>query len=496
MNIQQLIPYCLLAGLLSFSACESEQVAEMNEAGTELPDGMYPLTFTAVQTVPEGTPQTRVSENPDGTSSKWDGGEVIGVKIGNSPQEGSYTLDENGNVTATLPVYWQNTDEQAVYGWYPKENTDVSLTGQDHVSKFPYILKGEGKGKYNDVNGISLSFTHQLAKFRVKLEGTADNLQDAKVSFYGYTSCSNNQGTVTTEGKTKDYLPTQKTNDGYYTAILAPDDLTQNGNNKFVKIEVNENIYYYNPDIKLVAGNVYTYTVQKVNKPEPTTIDLTKGDYTIEKRGTYKVTGTISNHQLTVNADATVILDNVTMTHTSSSIIKIQNNATATLELEGTSTLTSTGGVEAPIFPQPNSTVVIQGNGTLNVTGAYACAGIGGGHHDGYIFTYRNAGNIRILGGTIIAKGGSGAAGIGCGSYGNCGTIEILGGNITATQGGGWGNNAIGGLQDGMAGTTVCEAITLSNCTINLINGTIKAKTITPDINNAEALKAANVTIN
>ncbi|QIU93262.1 fimbrillin family protein [Bacteroides faecium] len=496
MNIQQLIPYCLLAGLLSFSACESEQAAEMNEAGTELPDGMYPLTFTAVQAVPEGTPQTRVSENPDGTSSKWDGGEVIGVKIGNSPQEGSYTLDENGNVTATLPVYWQNTDEQAVYGWYPKENTDVSLTGQDHVSKFPYILKGEGKGKYNDVNGISLSFTHQLAKFRVKLEGTADNLQDAKVSFYGYTSCSNNQGTVTTEGKTKDYLPTQKTNDGYYTAILAPDDLTQNGNNKFVKIEVNENIYYYNPDIKLVAGNVYTYTVQKVNKPEPTTIDLTKGDYTIEKRGTYKVTGTISNHQLTVNADATVILDNVTMTHTSSSIIKIQNNATATLELEGTSTLTSTGGVEAPIFPQPNSTVVIQGNGTLNVTGAYACAGIGGGHHDGYIFTYRNAGNIRILGGTIIAKGGSGAAGIGCGSYGNCGTIEILGGNITATKGDGWGNNAIGGLQDGMAGTTVCEAITLSNCTINLINGTIKAKTITPDINNAEALKAANVTIN
>lgn len=496
MNIQQLIPYCLLAGLLSFSACESEQAAEMNEAGTELPDGMYPLTFTAVQAVPEGTPQTRVSENPDGTSSKWDGDEVIGVKIGDNGKEGSYTLDENGNVTATLPVYWQNTDEQAVYGWYPKENTDVSLTGQDHVSKFPYILKGEGKGKYNDVNGISLSFTHQLAKFRVNLEGTADNLQDAKVSFYGYTSCGNNQGTVTTDGKTKDYLPTQKMNDGYYTAMLAPDDLTQNGNNKFVKIEVNENIYYYNPDIKLVAGNVYTYTVNKVDKPGPTIIDLANSDYTITSSGTYKITGTISNHQLTVSANATVILDNVTMTHSSSSIIKIQNNATATLELEGTSTLTSTGGVEAPIFPQPNSTVVIQGNGTLNVTGAYACAGIGGGHHDGYIFTYRNAGNIRILGGTIIAKGGSGAAGIGCGSYGNCGTIEILGGNITATQGGGWGNNAIGGLNNGMASTTVCEAITLSNCTISLINGTIKAKTITPDINNAEALKAANVTIN
>lgn len=99
MNIQQLIPYCLLAGLLSFSACESEQAAEMNEAGTELPDGMYPLTFTAVQAEPEGTPQTRVSENPDGTSSKWDGDEVIGVKIGDNGKEGSYTLDENGNVT-------------------------------------------------------------------------------------------------------------------------------------------------------------------------------------------------------------------------------------------------------------------------------------------------------------------------------------------------------------------------------------------------------------
>jgi len=129
MNIQQLIPYCLLAGLLSFSACESEQVAEMNEAGTELPDGMYPLTFTTVQAVPEGTPQTRVLENLDGTSSKWDGGEVIGVKIGDNGKEGSYALDENGNVTATQnrsfpavfhkpPAPWKRYYKSPVLFWF------------------------------------------------------------------------------------------------------------------------------------------------------------------------------------------------------------------------------------------------------------------------------------------------------------------------------------------------------------------------------------------
>ena len=80
-----------------------------------------------------------------------------------------------------------------------------------------------------------------------------------------------------------------------------------------------------------------------------------------------------------------------------------------------------------------NKKLTIRGTGSLTASSNGFGAGIGGGNGI-------SCGDIRIEGGTIKATGGSGAAGIGCGTgsgYGAsyCGTILIRGGNVTATGG-------------------------------------------------------------
>lgn len=71
--------------------------------------------------------------------------------------------------------------------------------------------------------------------------------------------------------------------------------------------------------------------------------------------------------------------------------------------------------------------IIIEG-GTINATGGYQAAGIGG--------TIGESGSdIKITGGTVTATGGSGGAGIGGGFNGNVNSITISGGTVTANAG-------------------------------------------------------------
>ena len=97
--------------------------------------------------------------------------------------------------------------------------------------------------------------------------------------------------------------------------------------------------------------------------------------------------------------------------------------------------------------------IVING-GTINATGGWASASIGGNFLTG-------CGNITITGGTVNATGSLAAAGIGGGWVTSCGDIAITGGTINATGGdyinsdatGNDGGPAIGGSPCGSCGT-------------------------------------------
>lgn len=442
---------CVLASLLMLAACTQDQLADSDVQN--LPGGKYPLTFTATQDEVVASPQTRVSEN-DGKSSKWDGNETIGVQIGGSTETGTYTLDASGNATAQNPVYWINTQPATVNAWFPTDKT-VDLSDQSGGPK--YVLKGSGTGSYN--SAPTLKFTHQLAKFRVMLKDDKKNLSNAKVFFYGYPTCGNNQGTATAQGD-KTYIATQKVGD-YYTAMLAPDNKTSD---KFVKIEVNGLTYYYNPSIQLEKGKVYTYTVNgvdpyRVTDKDGNSVDNLDGidkDITISGADVpgIKITGncTVTMNGASISASGkpgiSVIGKDVTLTlKVQGQDNSIQSTDSAGISVSGEASVTIKGNTMAPA--DSKLTVNAGGNTpgigavdgticknieikyiTLDVTGGGDAAAIGTNIKKNSSTT--NCNNITIKNSVVTAKGGNGAAAIGTGvGYGGNGSFGSTVGSIT-----------------------------------------------------------------
>ena len=233
--------------------------------------------------------------------------------------------------------------------------------------------------------------------------------------------------------------------------------------------------------------------------------------------GTYKITGHATNYQITVpdSANVTLVLDNVTITHTKSPLV-LGQNSTATLVLLDrtgntlicTATDASSNQTAGVLVPDTAKLIVDSprgsaGTGVLNVTGGYGGAGIGGSAASGYGDTRNNngidayifnrpgykaqggqggrngidaaaAGTITINAGTVNATGGQGGAGIGggMGATGEngamgapCGEYNYLGQNWhshTGGSGGGAGGNGGRGGRGGIVtingGTVVAKA--------------------------------------
>ena len=129
------------------------------------------------------------------------------------------------------------------------------------------------------------------------------------------------------------------------------------------------------------------------------------------------------------------------LTISQSAMVGIAPSATMNLTIEGTNTIPASNNL-AGIYVPVSATLIINGTGSLNVSGS-SSAGIGGAafvpdenSSDGD----PNCGTVEIKGGTVTATGGSGCAGIGGGvsadySPGNGGTVTISGGTVTAAGG-------------------------------------------------------------
>ena len=102
------------------------------------------------------------------------------------------------------------------------------------------------------------------------------------------------------------------------------------------------------------------------------------------------------------------------------------------------------------LYVPPGKTLVIRGDGTLEAGSNGYGAGIGGGRSAGMV-----CGDIVIEGGTIVATGGDGAAGIGSGPLSACGNIVVSGGSVTAT-----GGDAAAGIGSGVQGTNGTITVT------------------------------------
>ena len=185
--------FTLTALLLATAACTQDELAD----GDRLPEGQYPLEIARItlgveggEAQPWGAPQTRVSENGDGTGSVFDAGDRFAVQIDGEDETGIYTVQDDGTATSDAPLYWTNTTpNRTVTAWYPA--TDGTLDLGDQSQSLAYLLGGTGTGDYQ--TDVTLSFTHQLAKVRVTPSDDAlDQVQSLQL--YTYTQCTYEKG--------------------------------------------------------------------------------------------------------------------------------------------------------------------------------------------------------------------------------------------------------------------------------------------------------------
>lgn len=290
---------CLMAAIL-FTACTQDELAEQ---GNTLPDGEYPLQIGSVsidvkssaEPWSEERPQTRVAENDNGTGSvwQWDGSEMIGVRLGNETT--TYTLNADKTLTTDQQLYWTSTDPATVTAWYP---TDETVNLSDQSEGLAYMLKAEVPGATYD-NKITLDFKHQLAKVRVKLKGERAS-QVTNVEVYGFTSCTNTQGTLATDADSQGWITTKSciyNGESCWEANLVPGEIGDQTTQPFVRLN-ETTVVPVSTLTTLEAGNVHTITIT-ANSEGMQTIDLSNEDCIINDDGTYYFSGT-GNHAIRV----------------------------------------------------------------------------------------------------------------------------------------------------------------------------------------------------
>lgn len=180
--------------LLATAACTKDELAD----GDRLPEGQYPLEIARItlgvesgEAQPWGTPQTRVSEIADGSSSKFDADDPFAVQIDGKDETGTYTVQAGGSATAETPLYWSDRNDHTVTAWYPA--TDGTLDLGDQSQSLAYLLYATGTGDYQ--TPVTLTFAHQLAKVRVT--PTGDALGEVQsLQLYTYTQCTYEKGEV------------------------------------------------------------------------------------------------------------------------------------------------------------------------------------------------------------------------------------------------------------------------------------------------------------
>ena len=448
------------------AACTQDELAEQ---GNTLPDGEYPLQIGSVIITAEASeePWTRVNEKPDGSGSVFQGGERIGVRIGDNEETGVYIIkvDDAGNVTVEpdKPVYWKNTQPAEVTAWYPATDGALFLGGQ--VNGLVYVLRATADNASHNTP-VNLQFEHQLAKVRVIVKGTADvtDVEPINVPM----SCDVKEGKIVNIGMPRNHPMFKTTYEdiGPCWEINLPPSPDYQIENFVIStsdpIDIQCDI---TPSITLEAGKVHTFTLT-VHRKDTKTIDLSNNDYIINDDGTYYFSDTGSHAIRVTGGNPNIYLEDAQISVSGGNAIDIQGNASPTIHVKGNDNeVSSSDG--AGIYVAGSSTVTITGRSrddALTTRGGNGGSGIGGNH--------ATCGNIEISNMTVHAhgsdeKGDFLSAGIGGSGNNGCGTITIDNATISAygASDGAAGNMSSPGIGGGLRGNTkgTYSTITIKN---------------------------------
>lgn len=407
------------------AACSQDEAL----TGDTLPEGKYPLEIASVTMSAEvsSQPWTRVAESDDGNSSKWEWNdtEEIGVQLYPDGETATYTLNAEGTASYDkTPLYWKNTQQATATAWYPVE-TEVSLA--DQGDKLAYVLTGSGTGDYQ--SGVNLTFSHALAKVRVNLTGDgAEEVEEVKIQ--SYTTCTNTQGLVSTDGAQKGWITmmpvTYKDGTKCWEANVVPEQPIE-------KIQVDGSEATLTSSIDPVAAALNTINLQ-VDLMTPVAVP---DDGIIDTRGSYIVTGTLDK-PITINCDEKVRLTLNGVTYNMSETPIVIEKGNPTIDVKGQNTFkTSSSSTILLTGQDANLTLKGEENSTLNIECQYGDLGnsnaiIGGAGNTavGDITIKNMALNVNIATYCMGAVIGSGEAN---GTDASCGDIIIENTDLTVT---------------------------------------------------------------
>ena len=275
----------------------------------------------------------------------------------------------------------------------------------------------------------------------------------------------------------------------HYSALDYAKALAASGNSSNAALA--KSLYWYNQ-----AANEYFLKLVDLG--------MLTGNYTAQDGDV--LSGTLSDDRvITIATGATVTLKDADITsfdgysyHAGITLL-----GDAKILLKGTNTVTGSHRSNAGIYVPQNSTLTIDGTGSLDVssgnmdggqaTNRWAC-GIGSNNTG----DKGNAGNIVINGGTITATGGSQSAGIGSSLYGSCGDITINGGTVTAKCEGFGGAGIGGGRMASCGNILIRNTVTQVTATHGSGNGyplasSIGAGSVEPDPNHPYSIGTVTI---
>lgn len=288
---------CTACCVLALTACSDDATDD----DSCLPDGEYPMTFTAAV---DGLTVTRAS-TADGN---WTTTDRIAVQVsdaGSANRIKIYAPSNDGNnvtLTSDDPFYWQGSNEtKTVSAWYCGDGSTAS--GGINAEKVPTSWsvqpdqdKGDGyqesdflyaapKSIQFSSTDKSLEFTHQTARVVINIKN-AEAATDADVissvvigneknlalsgKYEAPTSVNVTTGTWNISGgimgaiTPKDITPTSGSSDilKTYAALVIPQNMSEQ---KFIAVSLRDgNTYYYTPqdtDADLKSGTQYTYNI-------------------------------------------------------------------------------------------------------------------------------------------------------------------------------------------------------------------------------------------
>ncbi|WP_459189837.1 fimbrillin family protein [Parabacteroides sp. APC149_11_2_Y6] len=247
-----------VAGFVCLLAASCSDLTD--DDGTTLPDGKYPMTFTASV---DGLTATRATTD---NSSQWAGGEEVNIQVGSDSK--TYTAASNGTLTCADGFYWQDKNSVNVAAWYPMNFSLTNIADQsqsDNYAKLDFLYSPQKEVPFNTT--ATLNFGHRMAKVTATLQAggglTSSDLNGAAVKFYGYTTATVDCAAGTITKPSNNSWITAYQSGSSYSALLIPQSPFPGGE-KFISVTIGSNTYYYTPqsgDADTEAGKAYNYTI-------------------------------------------------------------------------------------------------------------------------------------------------------------------------------------------------------------------------------------------